>query len=126
MQDANSTRNTILVVDDIPEMRLLLKDWLEKLGYHVCVAEDGVQAVDAAQNHPPNLILMDIGLPKRSGISAVYRIRKDTRLQDVPIIAMTAYTSLDLHQDAITAGCMDVLTKPIDTDHLKKLLDNLL
>ncbi|MBC7933579.1 MAG: response regulator [Rubrivivax sp.] len=126
MQEASPTHGAILVVDDVPEMRLLLKDWLEGLGYSVLEAEDGEAATEVAQSRLPKFILMDIGLPKQSGISAVYRIRKHPGLQNVPIVAMTAYTNPDLYQEAIKAGCVEVLTKPLDTDRLKKLLNNLL
>jgi CheY-like chemotaxis protein len=125
MKDADRRPRTILVVDDMPEMRLALKDWLEGRGYEVVEAEDGDRAVEIAQNSLPGLILMDVDLPRRSGISAVYLIRKNPRLRDVPIVAMTAHTATGLHQSAIKAGCLDVLAKPINTDRLKKLLDDL-
>jgi two-component system cell cycle response regulator DivK len=117
---------TILVVDDFEDMRFTLRIWLEKLGYKVIEAVDGEQAVELTQRERPSIILMDIGMPQRSGISAAYKIRKDPELREIPIVAITAYDTLNLHEDAMKAGCVECLTKPVDTEHLEKLLDRLL
>ncbi len=66
---------------------------------------------------------MDIGLPQRSGISATYRIRNHPELRVVPIVAVTAYDSPALRDDALKAGCDDHLIKPIDIDQLKDILN---
>jgi CheY-like chemotaxis protein len=67
-------------------------------------AMDGQTAIEIASQHRPDLILMDIGLPKRSGISAAYKIRKDLTLREVPIVAVTGSDTADLHEDALRAG----------------------
>lgn len=126
MSKNEDNRLTILVVDDYEEIRFLMRKVLETRGYRVVEATDGQEAVEAAHNERPDLILMDLCLPLRSGVSAVYRIRKHRELRDVPIVAVTAYASADLHLDAIEAGCVESITKPIDLDHLGELLGRLL
>lgn len=116
----------ILVVDDFEDLRVTLRIWLEKLGYRVIEAVDGDEAVDITRAERPDVILMDIGMPERSGISATYKIRKDPELSKIPIIAITAYSTSDLHNDAIKAGCIECLTKPVDTKRLKELLTSLI
>jgi CheY-like chemotaxis protein len=117
---------TILVVDDFEDMRSLLRHWLERRGYKVTEAVDGDEAIEVASREHPALILMDIGMPHRSGISATYKIRKLPDLNGTPIVAVTAYEAGDLHEDALKAGCVKCLTKPIDSDELEQLLSSLL
>ena len=120
------TNPTVMVVDDCDEYRSVLKLWLQTKGYQVIEAGDGDEAsVNASEEHP-DLILMDIGMPYRSGISATYRIRKDPNLRDIPIIAITGFTADDLREDALKAGCIECLTKPVDTLYLANLIERLL
>ena len=123
MKKNEDRRRTIMVVDDYDEIRLLMRKVLETSGYRVVEAADGEEAVETARNERPDLILMDLCLPFRSGVSAVYHIHKQSGLHDVPIVAVTAYASADLHLDAIKAGCVAYLTKPIDLDRLKEVLE---
>jgi two-component system cell cycle response regulator DivK len=117
---------TILVADDFEDMRAMLRLWLERRGYQVVEALDGEKAIEIARNKHPDLILMDIDMPQRSGISATYKIRKDPELRGIPILAITAYETADLHEDAIKAGCLECFTKPVDTKRLEKLMRRLL
>lgn len=126
MRRKHNNEPTILVVDDFEDMRSALRVWLEKRGYQVVEAVDGEQAINIARDEDPDLILMDIGLPQRSGISAAYKIHKDPDLREIPIVAITAYDTPDLHEDALRAGCIQCLTKPVDTKQLEKLLSHLL
>ena len=117
---------TILIVDDFEDMRSLLRHWLERRGYKVVEAGDGDEAIEVARRERPALILMDIGMPQRSGVSATYKIHKVPELSGTPIVAVTAYGAGDLHEDALKAGCVKCLTKPIDSDELDQLLSSLL
>lgn len=121
----NSNPPTILVVDDFEELRSTLRLWLEQRGHTVVEAMDGDEAIAVARREHPALILMDIGMPERSGLSATYKIRKDPDLRDMPIVAVTAYAD-ELRADALKAGCVECLAKPLDTDALGELLDSLL
>ena len=125
MQGTNNNTRPILVVDDFEELRSTLRRWLEQRGYEVVEARDGDEAIEVARREHPALILMDIGMPERSGLSATYEIRKDPDLSDIPIVALTAFGA-DLRVDALKAGCVECLTKPLDTDELDMLLGTLL
>lgn len=117
---------TILIADDFEEMRAILRLWLERRGYQVLEASDGEKALEMAGSQHPDLILMDIAMPHRSGISAAYGIRKQAKLRDIPIVAMTAYDSAELYDDAVKAGCSEYLTKPIDNEKLENVLTRFL
>ena len=124
MQGTKNKTRTILVVDDFDELRSTLRLWLEQRGYEVVEARDGDEAIEVAHREHPALILMDIGMPERSGISATYKIRKDPDLSEIPIVAITAFGE-ELRADALKAGCVECLAKPLDTDELHKLLGRL-
>ena len=126
MQREHSDVPTILVVDDFEDFRLTLKFWLERRGYRVVEAGDGDKAIEVAACVHPSLILMDIGMPERSGISATYKIRENPKMDGIPIVAVTGYRSTDLHEDAVAAGCVTCLTKPVDFGELSKLLRRLI
>ncbi len=117
---------TILIVDDFEDMRSTMRIWLERLGYRVIEAADGDMAVVVARLEHPSLILMDIGMPLRSGISATYMIHSDPELSEIPIVAITAYDGDEVHEDALKSGCVACLTKPVDLDELERLLSGLI
>jgi CheY-like chemotaxis protein len=123
MQGTNT--RTILVVDDFEELRSTMRLWLEQRGYRVLEARDGEEAIEVAHREHPALILMDIGMPERSGLSATYQIRKNPDLIDIPIVAVTAFAT-ELRADALKAGCVECLAKPLDTNELHRLLGTLL
>jgi CheY-like chemotaxis protein len=126
MDGINAHPATVLVVDDFEDMRSILRVWLEKRGYRVVEATDGENALHVARHERPNVILMDINMPRRSGISATYKIHKDPELSGIPVVAITAYETPDLHEEALKAGCVHCLCKPIDEDELGRLLSVLL
>lgn len=121
MEEKNNNSPTVLVVDDFEELRSTLRIWLEERGYRVVEAGDGEEAIEIARLEQPDLILMDIGMPERSGLSATYKIRRDPELSGIPIVAVTGYAA-ELHEDALKAGCVECLAKPVDLDKLDRLL----
>lgn len=123
--ERHQDKTKILVADDDDELRSLLVLWLNKLGYSVSEAATVEEAVRQAQLMQPDIILMDIALPERSGISAVYQIRKQLASKPPTVIAITAYNYSDLHRDAQEAGCLAVLTKPFELQDLESLLKKL-
>jgi CheY-like chemotaxis protein len=125
MPGISDNTHTVLLVDDFEELRSTLRLWLEQRGYKVVEAQDGEEAIEVARREHPALILMDIAMPERSGLSAAHKIRKDPDLSDIPIIAVTAFGG-ELRADALKVGCVECLAKPIDTDELRKLLAKLL
>jgi two-component system cell cycle response regulator DivK len=102
----------VLVVDDQEDNRRILRDLLETVGYAVIEAEDGEQAVSLAQEHVPDLILMDIQLPVMDGYEATRRIKAEPALKAIPVIAVTSYALSGDDEKAFEAGCEAYVTKP--------------
>jgi CheY-like chemotaxis protein len=107
----------VLVVEDYTDIRRMMKFFLEQKGYDVIVASDGYQAVEKAVSERPDLILMDIAMPVMDGIQAIQAIRKHTELDDIPIVAVTAYADF-YDERARDVGCNEVIQKPIDFSKL--------
>jgi CheY-like chemotaxis protein len=115
---------TILLVDDMDEIRHLIRTSLERRGYRVVEAADGREAVEVAARERPQLILMDLYMPGFDGFTAMREIHSIEELQDVPIIAITAYGGLGieehLRRQADAAGCKEFLAKPFSVDQLEE------
>ncbi|HLL76652.1 MAG TPA: response regulator [Pyrinomonadaceae bacterium] len=126
MTKRNGAEPTVLVVEDFEDNRFMMRRLLEMSGYRVVEAVNGEQAVETAQTERPDLILMDLSLPKLDGLAATRRIRQSDGLAEVPIVAVSAHDTSDFHADALAAGCDEYVTKPIDFDQLESLLKKLL
>lgn len=112
------TKNaSILVVDDDPAHRTMLKTLLSGWGYAVSEADDGGTAVEAVRLKPFDLILMDIRMINVSGLEALMEIK--TINPSIPVIIMTAYASVETAVEALKKGAYDYLTKPLDFDELR-------
>lgn len=123
---AGHERHTILVVEDFEDTREMIALELRREGYEVVEAADGVSAVEMVKRRCPDLVLMDLSLPGRDGLSAAYRMRELEAMCRVPIVACTAHES-DLHREvALAAGCDEYVTKPIDMALLKGVVARLL
>jgi CheY-like chemotaxis protein len=116
----------VLVVEDFEDTRFLMRVELEQRGFRVVEATDGEQGVEYAARERPDIILMDIGLPRIDGIEATRRIRHDHTMRDVLIVALTAHHESEYRAQALAAGCDAYLTKPVDFDWLIDLLGRLL
>ena len=126
MTERNGAGPTVLVVEDFEDNRFMMRRLLEMSGYRVIEAVNGEQAVEVAASERPDLILMDLSLPKLDGLAATRRIRQSRGLGEVPIVAVSAHDTSDFHADALAAGCDEYVTKPIDFDQLESLLKKLL
>jgi CheY-like chemotaxis protein len=113
---------TILLVEDYPEARSLMRTWLEKKGCRLVEAVDGQEAIDLAPLAKPDLILMDLKLPKMNGIAVTRRLRENPELKNVPIVVLTALDPEMFREAALGVGCTDFLTKPVDLEKLEDLL----
>jgi CheY-like chemotaxis protein len=113
---------TVLIVEDDEDICELISFCLQNEGYRVIVANDGAVAVEVARRECPDLILMDMSLPKLDGISATQRILEIKELCDVPILACSAHSVADWKNKALAAGCRDYVTKPIDLRSLGQLV----
>ncbi len=116
--DTGGSMQKILVVEDDELGRNMLVRRLERRGYAVVVAADGVEAINIAQSEEPDLILMDLSLPAMDGWEAVRRLKSDPQLRDIPIIALTAHALEADREEALAAGCDDYDTKPINMRRL--------
>ena len=109
---------TILVAEDHPVNRAFLRRILERWGAEVILAEDGREALVTLENHPVDLVLMDISMPGMDGLEATERIRRHPRLSGLPVLALTAHAFEEDRQRCLTAGCDDVVTKPVAPEKL--------
>lgn len=114
----------ILIVDDDQAHRLMLSTLLEEWGYRTEGAEDGQKAVDFVRAHPVDLILMDMRMPNMDGIEATRKIKQS--IPALPVIMMTAYSSVPSAREALQSGACDYLTKPLDFDALKRAMEDAL
>jgi len=108
----------VLIVDDMPENLEVMTGVLEPEGYRIETASDGQEAVDAALRDPPDLILMDVSMPRLTGIEACRILKSDPRTHFTPIVLVTALVARRDRIAGIAAGCDDFLTKPVDFEQL--------
>lgn len=104
---------TILIVEDVELNRDLLIQLLEDR-YRLIVADDGEGAIERASTEHPDLILMDLSLPRMDGWEVMRRLKADPALSHIPIIAVSAHAMRTHQQRAMESGCDGFLTKPID------------
>ena len=108
----------ILVVEDQPDNRQIIRDMLAGTDYEITEAEDGEQALAAVAKARPDLILMDVQMPIMDGYTATRRIKADAALRSIPIIAVTSYALSDEEKKARAAGCDDFVPKPFSPRQL--------
>jgi len=99
---------------------------LEVLGYDVTVAQDGQEAVQKATAEPPDLIVMDILMPKMNGFQATARIRQNPRTKDIPILAATALARPGDREKCLESGCDGYIAKPFTHKQLGAAIDRLI
>jgi CheY-like chemotaxis protein len=111
-----SATATILTVEDDPIVRADLRLILEDAGFEVCPeARDGLEAVELAREHRPDLILLDLGLPHLDGVEAARRILHE---RDVPIVALTGHSNSEVLDRAVEAGATGYVLKPFSARQL--------
>jgi len=103
---------SVLVVDDEPNIVLSLEFLMTQAGYDVQVARDGEQALQAINDSKPDLVLLDIMMPDPDGISVCESIRSDPDLRDMPVIMLTAKGRNLEREKGLAAGASDFITKP--------------
>ena len=108
----------ILVVEDKPDSRQIIRDMLAPTDYEVTEAEDGEEALAAVARQRPDLILMDVQMPIMDGYTATRRIKADGSLRSIPIIAVTSYALSGEEKKARAAGCDDYVPKPFSPRQL--------
>jgi len=116
----------ILVVEDNPDNRILITDVLMSMKYEALVAVDGEQGVAMAQEEIPDLIFLDLSLPKLDGWAAAKQIKTNPTLAHIPIVALTAHAMVGDREKALEAGCDDYISKPIHLPELSSKLAHFL
>jgi CheY-like chemotaxis protein len=110
---------TILIVDDEARVRDLLLELLAPEGYNILTASDGKEAMDLVLKSKPDLILLDIRMPRLDGITFCRALRLDREARTIPVIVITAVNSRDRLEEAMAAGADDFIGKPFDATELK-------
>ena len=105
----------ILVAEDNPKNLRLMQMLLKSQGHEVLTAEDGETALSVAQRETPDLIIMDMQLPKLDGFEATRRIKADPALAATPVLGVSAYAMQSDRERGMAAGCDGYVTKPINT-----------
>jgi len=103
----------VLVVDDEEDLLSLLDYNLTQEGFQVALARDGVEAIEQAHEHEPDLIILDIMMPKMDGIEVCEKLRKDARLRTIPIMMLTARDSEEDQVEGLDVGADIYLSKPV-------------
>lgn len=107
-------RKKILLVDDSSTVLLMEKMILSKSEYDVVTARDGIEGVEKARNERPDLILMDVVMPRMDGFEAVRKLREDAATRSIPVIMVTTRGELQSVEAGYASGCSDYVTKPIN------------
>ena len=119
-------KEKILIVEDTPLHMKLMEMTLRAQNYTLLKATDGEEALDMAARERPDLILMDIRLPKMSGFEVAKKLRENPALSHIPIIAITAHAMSGDRDKIIASGCDTYLTKPVDTRQLPGVITEML
>jgi len=104
---------TVMIVEDNELNMKLFHDLLEASGYNIVQTRNGLEAIDLAREHHPDLILMDIQLPEVSGLEVTKWIKEDDELRAIPVIAVTAFAMKGDEERIRQGGCEAYLSKPI-------------
>jgi two-component system alkaline phosphatase synthesis response regulator PhoP len=104
----------VLVVDDNPQNTELVQAYLESLPVEIASAVDGVEAMQAAERFRPDLILLDVMMPRMSGFEVCQKIKSNPALRDTVVIMVTALHEVGDFERAVECGCDDFLTKPVN------------
>jgi two-component system cell cycle response regulator DivK len=112
------TGEQILIVEDNEKNMKLFRDVLMATGYRTLEATTGVEAVDMASEHTPDLVLMDVQLPDLDGVQALHRLRADARTATIPVLALTAQAMRGDRERFLAEGFDGYLSKPVNVRDL--------
>jgi len=120
--DLQDNNPLVLIVEDHADTREMLRILLNMIGCRVIEAADGEQAMSVAEKGHPDLILLDVRIPRLDGLTVTRLIRSHPVLNEVPILLITGMVTPQLHREAFIAGCNDCLIKPLDFERLQELI----
>jgi len=115
---ADSYVATILLVDDEPDLTFVLSAHLRASGYNVLIGRSGREAIEMAEAHQPDLIVMDVGMPEMDGVTATRRLKSDPKTEHIPIIMLTARSRTEDLVLGLEAGAQEYVSKPFDVAEL--------
>ena len=120
------SKSTILVVDDSVTVRKVTSRFLERQGFNVAVAKDGIDAIEILQDMTPDMILLDIEMPRMDGFEVATQVRYNNRLREIPIIMITSRTGEKHRERALEIGVNDYMGKPFQEKELLNKIQKLL
>ena len=116
----------ILVVDDEEHIVMILKDSLEFSGFQVVTAYDGLEALEVVARERPDLIVLDIGMPKMDGWGVCRQLKSNPKTKDIPVIILTAYAQASDRRKGVDLGADRFITKPCDPTFLAEEINALI
>lgn len=116
----------VLVVEDTEVNRIMLSQRLEKRGYDVVLAVDGEEGVAKAREEDPDIVLLDMNLPKMDGLEVIHTLKESEQTKHIPIIALTAHSITKTRDATMDAGCDEYETKPVDFERLVAKMEDLM
>lgn len=125
-QESASDAQRILIVDDVPEILLLLRKLVARMGYQVEIAADAQRALEVLHERPIDLLLTDWAMPGMSGGELIASLKGDERWRNIPSIVLTGHDTDTERSDAMAAGCDRFLVKPVKRDELQRVITELL
>ncbi|HNP41787.1 MAG TPA: response regulator, partial [Nitrospira sp.] len=108
----------VLIVDDDQDIVTMLQDRLDAGGYKTLTAGDGQRGLELIEQESPNLVLLDLYLPRLKGMDVLKRMAQNKQCEEIPVIVMTAAGTIPDAVEAMRHGAYDFLTKPLEKDHL--------
>lgn len=126
MANNDERRARVLIADDNQQNCELLEAYLSDEGYDIEFAYDGQQTIDRVQEQAPDLILLDIMMPKLSGYEVCQQLKSDPATRDIAVLMVTALSEAGDIEKAVAAGCDDSLSKPVNSLELKTRIRSLL
>lgn len=124
--DIDISSSRVLIADDIQQNRELLEAYLADEGYEILMASDGQQTMQLVDKHQPDLILLDIMMPRMSGYEVCSQIKSDPARRGIMVLIVTALNEAGDIEKAVNAGCDDFLTKPVNRLELRTRVRSLL
>jgi CheY-like chemotaxis protein len=121
-----TNKPTVLLVEDTKEVIMMIRDYLELAGYKVVIARDGVEALAQAGLVHPDLILMDVMMPRMDGFETTRKLRSEPEFKYTPIIAITALAMPSDRERCLAAGMDEYISKPINLKALVRLIQSCL
>ena len=117
---------SILIVDDDPAIRMMLRMMLQLDGFTIQEAEDGVDALEQIETHPPDLLIVDVMMPRMDGVTLCKRLREQPKTAVLPIILLSGKVQVEAEREGLAAGANRYLHKPVPRTILSREVASLL